>query len=139
MVRLEEHRPRRHHAARRAEQRVVGAQVRLAVVEALAVEGAEGVRRDDGEGEEQDVASDEARVVHHFFDLFLVGLQQIATPDPRSQKAMIESFLKQREEAAKVELSERLAVVESMRAKAEEAAAGVMSLLLPGVGVVDRV
>jgi hypothetical protein len=40
------------------------------------------------------------------FDLFLVGLQQIATPDPRSQKAMIEAFLKQREEVvaqAKVE------------------------------------
>ena len=40
------------------------------------------------------------------FDLFLVGLQQIATPDPKSQKAMIEAFLKQREEAvaqAKVE------------------------------------
>ena len=35
-----------------------------------------------------------------FFDLFLVGLQQIATPDPKSQKAMIEAFLKQREEAA---------------------------------------
>ena len=35
-----------------------------------------------------------------FFDLFLVGLQQIARPDPTSQKAMIEAFLKQREEAA---------------------------------------
>ena len=35
-----------------------------------------------------------------FFDFFLVGLQQIATPDPASQKAMIEAFLKQREEAA---------------------------------------
>ena len=38
-----------------------------------------------------------------FFDLFLVGLQQIATPDPRSQKAMIEAFLKQRKEAAEAE------------------------------------
>lgn len=41
-----------------------------------------------------------AILVIAFFDLFLVGLQQIATPDPRSQKAMIEAFLKQREEAA---------------------------------------
>jgi hypothetical protein len=40
-----------------------------------------------------------AILVIAFFDLFLVGLQQIATPDPRSQKAMIEAFLKQREEA----------------------------------------
>ncbi len=41
-----------------------------------------------------------AILVIAFFDLFLVGLQQIATPDPQSQKAMIEAFLKQRKEAA---------------------------------------
>ncbi len=33
-----------------------------------------------------------------FFDLFSVGIQQIATPDERSQKAMIEEYLKNREE-----------------------------------------
>ena len=32
-------------------------------------------------------------------DLFAVGLQQIATPDEQSRKAMIEEFLRKREEA----------------------------------------
>ena len=34
-----------------------------------------------------------------FFDLFSVGIQQIATPDERSQKAMIEEYLKTRKES----------------------------------------
>lgn len=35
-----------------------------------------------------------------FFDLFSVGLHQIATPDEASQKAMIEDYLKKREQGA---------------------------------------
>ena len=34
------------------------------------------------------------------FDLFSVSLHQIATPDEKSQKALIEDYLKQREQAA---------------------------------------
>lgn len=30
-------------------------------------------------------------------DMFSVGLQQIATPDPKAEKAMIEEYLRQRE------------------------------------------
>ena len=33
-----------------------------------------------------------------FFDLFSVGIEQIATPDARSQKAMIEEYLKTRKD-----------------------------------------
>ena len=33
-------------------------------------------------------------------DLFSVGLQQIATPDPKAEKAMIEEYLRQREKLA---------------------------------------
>ena len=40
-------------------------------------------------------------------DLFSVGLQQIATPDDQSRKAMIEEFLRQREESAIREKKEK--------------------------------
>jgi len=33
-------------------------------------------------------------------DLFSVGLQQIATPDPKAEKAMVEEYLRQREKLA---------------------------------------
>jgi hypothetical protein len=39
-------------------------------------------------------------------DLLSVGIQQIASPDDRSQKAMIEAYLKSREEKAKQENEE---------------------------------
>jgi len=33
-------------------------------------------------------------------DLFSVGLQQIATPDPKAERAMVEEYLRQREKLA---------------------------------------